>query len=305
MIKIGECIHMIAASVKEAIASRDKTFMQNLALLQVEKGAEAIDLNIGPQKKAGPEIMTWMVESIQEVTDVPLSLDTTNAAAIEAGLKVCQKKAFINSTDATPERLDNLMSLAAKYNANIVALTLGASGLPSTAEARIELAEQILAVAEEKGVPIDNVFLDPLVLTVNGNQDQAPQTIEAMRFFKQMRQPPPMTICGLSNVSNDCPKELRPLLNRIYLIMFLGAGLDSAILDPLDDEIMEALRIIDSKDNSTPKAKLYFDLYNAYAQDEPFDPSSVDMSNPELSDIVKTIQIMEDKTLYAHGYLRL
>jgi len=305
MIVIGESIHLIAKKVKEALANRDTAFIQDLARRQVEKGAEVLDLNIGPQKKAGPEVMTWIVESIQQVTDVPISLDTTNAAAIEAGLKVCKKKAFINSTDATPERLDNLMSLAAKYNANIIGLTLGSSGLPSTADARIELAEQILAVAEDKGVPIDNVFLDPLVLTVNGNQDQAPQTMEAVRFFKQTRQPPPMTTCGLSNVSNDCPNELRPLLNRIYLIMFIGAGLDSAIIDSLDDEIMEALRIIDSKDTSTPKAKLYVDLYNAYAQGEPFDASSVDMSNPELSDIVKTINIMENKTLYAHGYLKL
>jgi 5-methyltetrahydrofolate corrinoid/iron sulfur protein methyltransferase len=306
MIVIGECIHIIAKRVREAIDSRDKGFIQELAKRQVEKGAHILDLNLGPMKKAGPEVMTWVVDAVQKVVDVPLSLDTTNAAAIEAGLKLCQKKATINSTDASEERLSALMPLAAKYNANIIALSLGKVGLPTTADARIELvAEKILPVAMEHGVPTDNIYLDPLVLTVNGNQDQAPETISAVRFFKQMTDPAPMTICGLSNVSNSCPAEVRPILNRIYLVMMLGAGLDSAIADPLDDELMEAVRIIESRDDSTPKGELYLALYDAYALGEEFDTSAVDMTDPELRDIAKTIDVLQNKTLYAHGYLRL
>jgi 5-methyltetrahydrofolate corrinoid/iron sulfur protein methyltransferase len=306
MIVIGECIHVISPRVRAAIENRDKAFIQDLALRQVQKGAHLLDLNIGPQKKAGVEVMSWIVNTIQEVTDVPLSLDTTNAAAIEAGLQLCHKKAIINSTDATPERLNALMPLAAKYGAGIIALTLAATGLPTTAEARIDLAmNYILPAAEEQGVPLENIYFDPLVLTVNGNQDQALHTVNAVRFFKQMTDPPPMTTCGLSNVSNSCPKEVRPLLNRVFLIMLLGAGLDSAIVDPLDDELMQAIRIIETRDASTPEGKLYLDLYDAYARGEEFDPSSVDLSHPGLRDIVKTIQVLENKTLYAHGYLRI
>lgn len=306
MIVIGECIHIIAKRVREAVDARDKGFIQELAKRQVEKGAHVLDLNLGPMKKAGPEVMTWVVDAVQEVVDVPLSLDTTNAAAIEAGLKLCQKKAIINSTDATEERLSALMPLAAKYNANIIALSLGKVGLPTTADARIELvAEKILPVAMEHGVPTDNLYLDPLVLTVNGNQDQAPETVSAVRFFKQMTDPAPMTICGLSNVSNSCPAEVRPILNRVYLVMMLGAGLDSAIADPLDDELMEVVRIIDSRDDSTPKGELYLALYDAFALSEEFDTSAVDMTDPELREIAKTIDVLQNKTLYAHGYLRL
>ena len=306
MIVIGECIHIIAKRVREAVDARDKGFIQELAKRQVEKGAHVLDLNLGPMKKAGPEVMTWVVDAVQEVVDVPLSLDTTNAAAIEAGLKLCQKKAIINSTDATEERLSALMPLAAKYNANIIALSLGKVGLPTTADARIELvAEKILPVAMEHGVPTDNLYLDPLVLTVNGNQDQAPETVNAVRFFKQMTDPAPMTICGLSNVSNSCPAEVRPILNRVYLLMMLGAGLDSAIADPLDDELMEAVRIIESRDDSTPKGELYLALYDAYVLSEEFDTSDVDMTDPELREIAKTIDVLQNKTLYAHGYLRL
>ena len=306
MLVIGECIHVISDKVRKAIEGRDKAFIQDLALRQVEKGAHVLDLNIGPQKRTGPEVMTWMVETIQEITDVPLSLDTTNPAAIETGLKLSKKQAIINSTDATEERLSALMPLAARYKANIIALTLGKVGLPTSADARIELAlNNIIPVAEEFGVPMGNIYFDPLVLTVNGNQDQAMETLNAVRFFKQMSDPPPKTTCGLSNVSNSCPPEIRPILNRIFLVMLLGAGLDSAIVDPLDDDLMEVVRVLDSRDASTAKGKLYLDIYDACAAGEEFDPSSVDMSDPVLRDIAKTVSILQNKVLYAHSYLRL
>ncbi|MEE8470209.1 MAG: dihydropteroate synthase [Dehalococcoidia bacterium] len=306
MISIGESIHIISQSVRTAVESRDKGFIQDLAKRQADRGATYLDLNIGPQKKAGAEVMPWMIETVQEVTDVPLSLDTTNAVAMEAGLKVCKKTPLINSTDSTPERLDALMPLAAEYNANIIALTLAKGGLPTSADARVELAaECIFPKAAELGVLNESIYLDPLVLTVNGNQDQAQETIDAVRFFKQMTDPPPMTTCGLSNVSNSCPAEIRPLLNRVFLIMMMGAGLDSAIIDCLDKDVMETIRIVASRDESTAKGKLYVALHDAYAAMERFDTSTADMSDPELSDIVKTIRIMQNETLYAHSYLRM
>ena len=304
MIVIGESIHIISRHCKLAIENRDKAFLQNLALRQVESGAHWIDLNIGPQKKAGVETMTWLVDIIQEVTDVPLVLDTTNVEAIEAGLKACNKPALINSTDATSERLNALMPLAAEYNANIIALTLGSSGLPSTIDSRLALVlEHILPAAAQYNVPFDHIFLDPLVLTINGNQEQATQAIEAIRYFKQACEPPPMTTCGLSNISNGAPEEIRPLINRVFLTMMLGAGLDSAIMNCLDDELMETLHIIDSGDKSTPKSRLYLSLYNSYVIGEQFDTSTVDMENSELRDIARTIQVLQNQLLYAHGYL--
>ncbi|MBE0480499.1 MAG: dihydropteroate synthase, partial [Dehalococcoidia bacterium] len=280
MISIGESIHIISQNVRAAVESRDKAFIQDLAMQQVKKGADYLDLNIGPQKKAGAEVMPWMVQTVQEVTDTLLSLDTTNAVAMEAGLKVCKKTPLINSTDSTPERLSALMPLAAKYNANIISLTLAKGGLPTSADARVELAaERIFPAAAENGVPNERIFLDPLVLTVNGNQDQAQETINAVRFFKQMTDPAPMTTCGLSNVSNSCPAEIRPLLNRVFLVMMMGAGLDSAILDTLDHEIMDTVRMIKNRDESTAKGRLLVALYYAYAAMEQFDTTSVNAND--------------------------
>src|SRR3972149_11173644 len=203
MIVIGECIHVISTQVRTAIETKDKAFIQDLARRQAEAGAHYIDLNIGPQKRTGVEVMTWMVDTVQEVVDVPLSLDTTNAAAMEAGLVRCQRRPIINSTDATPERLAAMMPLAAKYGANIIALTLTSGGLPTSTDARINLAlENILPVAMEYRVQTEDIFFDPLVLTINGNQDQVAPTLEAFRFFKQMAEPPPRPTSGRSNISH-------------------------------------------------------------------------------------------------------
>ncbi|MBF8304597.1 MAG: Pterin-binding protein [Dehalococcoidia bacterium] len=306
MLAIGESIHVISPKVRTAIESRDKAFIQELALRQVKCGANILDLNIGPRKKDGAEVMNWIVNTVQEVTNTPLSLDTTNPVAMEAGLKVAVAQPLINSTDATPERLNALVPLAAKYNANIIALTLAATGLPTTADARIELAsENIFPICAQHGVPNEHIYLDPLVLTVNGNQDQAMNTVDAVRFFKQMSDPPPMTTCGLSNISNGAPNELRPLINRVFMIMLIGAGLDSAIVDATDKDLMEALRILEKRDDSTPKGKVYLSLSDSYAAGGRFDESGVNMSNPEISDIVKTIRMLEGQTLYAHSYLKL
>ena len=232
MLIIGENIHIISPKVKVAFETQDTAFIQDLATRQVKHGAGMLDLNIGPQRKRGVEVMEWIVDAVQAVTDVPLSLDTTNASAIEAGLKRVKRQAMINSTSCDPERLESMLPLAAKYGARIIGLTMGKSGIPTTADARVQMAmEVLLPKATELGLPLTNLYLDPLVLTVNGTQSHAPETLNAVRFFKQLSDPPPMTVVGLSNISNSVPPEGRSLINRTYLVMLMAAGLDSAIAD--------------------------------------------------------------------------
>ncbi len=306
MLAIGERIQIISKAVRTAIEERDKAFIQDLAQRQVAKGAQMLDLNIGPQKKAGPEVMDWLVNTVQEVVDVPLSLDTTNPDAIEAGLKVCKQKPMINSTNADPKRMGVLFPLAAKYDVNIIALTLRATGLPVSADARVEiLVEDLLPAIEQYGVNLENVYVDPLAMTVDGTQEHAPEVVKATHVIKQVMDPPLHMTCGLSNVSNGAPREVRPILNRVFLVRLMGAGMDSAILDPFDDELMETIRIVESRDDSTAKGRVYLALYDACAADEEFDPSIVDMSDPEQSAILKTIRVLENKVIYAHSYLQL
>ncbi len=306
MIVIGECIHVIASPVKKAIEGRDKAPIQDLARAQVEKGANYLELNIGPQRKAGPDVMRWMIETVREVTSTPLSLDTSNVAAMEIGLQLCKGKSLINSTDATEARLHNFVPLAAKYNTPIIALTMGKEGIPGDADARLELASNVIfPYAAECGVPVENLYLDPLVLTVTCNQQHAQESMKAIRYFKMMADPAPKTTCGLSNISNGAPAEVRPLLNKVFLVMMMGAGLDSAIMDPLDADLMETIRVVESRDDSTPEGELLVRLFDTYVAAEQFNTLDVDVSVPALRDIGKTIDILQNTTVYAHSYLRV
>lgn len=305
MFIIGENIHIIAPRVKEAINNRDTKAIQELALAQVRAGASAIDLNIGPQRKAGVEVMEWIVNAVQEVTDVPLSLDTTNLAAIEAGLKLCKVPAFINSTSAEPERLETVPPVAARYGAKLIALTMAKEGIPVAAEERVAIAmEKLIPRAMEVGIPMEDLYIDPLVLTVAGTQEYVPNAVEAIRMFKQIMDPPPKTVVGLSNVSNSVPAENRSLINRTYLVMLMAVGLDAAIADPLDKAQNEVIRIIETRDDSTPVGRVLLHLYDTTAAMEPFDPSVVDMNDPEQVAIYKTVRILKNETIYAHSYLR-
>ena len=306
MLIIGENIHIIAPPVKAAIEARDAKPIQEMALAQVEAGAGIVDLNIGPQKKRGHEIMPWIVEAVQEVTDVPLSLDTTNFAAMEAGLKVCKQPAMLNSASADPARLDSVMQLAAKYGARVIALTMGVDGIPTTADGRAGIAmEALLPAAEAAGLPVQDVFLDPLVLAVNCNQDVALETVEAIRMFKMMADPPPTTVIGLSNISNGALPEVRPLINRVLMVMAMGAGLDSAIADPMDTVQNEWIRIAEQRDESTPLGKLVVALYDAVAAMDKLDPSLVDMDDQQQLELWKTYRMLCNDTLYADSYLKL
>jgi 5-methyltetrahydrofolate corrinoid/iron sulfur protein methyltransferase len=300
---IGENIHIMSPKVKEAIANRDAKFFQESALKQVAAGAWAVDLNVGPQKKLGHEILPWLVEVVQAVVDVPLCLDTTNLGAIEAACEIIKHQPIINSTSAEPERLEKVPLVAAKYNTRLIGLTMEAEGIPISAEARVNIAlEKLLPRAEEVGMPLENLIIDPLVLTVSGCQQYVPECIEAVRILKETGAGVQV---GLSNVSNAVPNEMRPLINRVYCVMLMGAGLDMMIADPLDKEQNEFIRIVEQRDVSTPVGRLLLALHDAVAAQEELSPDAVDMNDPGQADIWKTVQILLNKVIYADSYLRV
>jgi len=305
MYRIGEEIQVISTKVRKAIEERSKEPIQQLAVDQVEAGADALEVNIGPQKKKGPEVMEWMVDTIQEVVDVPLCLDTTNLAAMEAGLKRAKQQAIVNSTSADPDRLRDVPPLAAKYNAKLIALTMG-KNIPVEADKRVAIAmEQLMPRLMEVGIPMDQVLMDPLILTVSGMQEYCPEAVETIRFLKQISDPPPLTLVGMSNVSNGVPKENKSLVNATYAVMLLAAGLDAAIVDARDETLKEWARIVEERDDSTSVGKLLLTLYDTTAAMEELDPEVVDMDDPEQAAIYKTVQVLQNKVIYADGYLQI
>jgi 5-methyltetrahydrofolate corrinoid/iron sulfur protein methyltransferase len=306
MYKIGENIHIISPSVKQALADRDGAFFVNLARKQKEAGTDAIDLNIGPRKKDGPEVVEWLVDCMQEaVPGMTLSFDTTNLAAIETGLKRWGENTIINSASAEEERLETVPPLASQYGAKLIALCMEKSGIPVSADARVEIAmEKLIPRAQELGIPMENLLVDPLALTVSGCQEYVPESIETVRMIKMVMDPPPMTTIGLSNVSNQVPHAMRPLLHQVYVVMLMAAGLDSAILDPLDAELMGVIESIEGRDDSTPVKALYLKLYDTVAAMEELQPEDVDMSDPKQAAIWKTIQVLMNKVIYTDAYLQ-
>jgi 5-methyltetrahydrofolate corrinoid/iron sulfur protein methyltransferase len=305
---IGENIHIISPRVKEALAEFNGLFFTDLARRQVEAGAQALDLNIGPRKKDGPEIMGWLLDQVcPGAPDAVFSLDTTNLAAIEAGLqKIPRGRAIINSTSAEPDRLERVPPVAAQYGARLVALTMGSGMIPVKADERVEIAlEKLIPRAIEAGVGVENLIIDPLVLTVSGCQEYCPECIEAVRTLKYAWDPAPAVSVGLSNVSNAVPREMRPLLNRVYMVMLMAAGVDMVIADPFDDDLKEAIRIVEGRDASTPIGKLYLTLFDRTAEMGELEPDDVDMADEEQVAIFKTAQVLLNKVIYTDSYLRV
>lgn len=303
---IGENIHIISQKVKDALREKDARFFQDLAARQVAAGAQALDLNLGPRKKDWEEVFPWMVETVEAVTDVPLSFDSTNIQGIEAGLKkVTKAQPIINSTSAEPERLEKAPLLAKKYNTRLIALTMGKSGIPVGADERVNIAlEKLIPRALEIDFPISDLIIDPLVLTVSGCQEYAPELIEAVRTLQYAWDPPPPISVGLSNVSNAVPHENRALINRVYCALLMGAGLQMMIADPFDEELKETIRIIEERDDSTPVGSLYLALHDRVANMEEPTIEDIDVSDPDQVAIWKTVQILLNKVIYADSYLQ-
>jgi cobalamin-dependent methionine synthase I len=302
---IGENIHIISSKVKEAIKERDAKFFQEISVKQVEAGAQALDLNLGPRKKDGEELFPWLVEVVEEVVDVPLSFDTTNLAAIEAGLKkVTKAQPIINSTSADPERLEKVPLVAKEYGAKVIALTMGKGMIPVTADERVNIAvEKLIPRMLEIDFPVTDMIIDPLVLTVSGCQEYCPELIEAIRTLQFVWDPAPPISVGLSNVSNAVPNANRPLINQVYCAMLMGVGLQMMIADPLDTELMEVVRIIEEKDDSTNLSKAYLGISQKVENMEEITADQFNLEDPEQVAIWKTVQILMNQVIYADSYL--
>lgn len=237
MIIIGERINGMFKDIGQAVREHNPEPLQHWAKKQQEAGATYLDVNTGPNAEDQVVAMEWMVNVVQEVSDLPLCLDSTNYDAIEAGLKLCKKPAIINSCPAERAKIERVFPMAVQYGAKIIGLTMDEKGIPKNADNRIALAMELVASADEFGLPMEDLFIDPLILPVNVAQDHAPEVLEAIKQVKILSNPAPKTVLGLSNVSQKSPD--RPLINRTYLAMAMACGLDAIIADANDDALMD------------------------------------------------------------------
>jgi cobalamin-dependent methionine synthase I len=293
MVIIGENIHVIAKPVSVAIRERNATIIQGLAKAQTEAGANYIDLNVGPMKKDTEETMQWLVNAVQEVTDLPMSIDTLNPVAMEAGLKVCLKRPLINSASGKSTSKEQMLPLAKKYNCDVVVSVMTDKGMPPDVESKIESIMDTVAYANELGIPNEDIWVDPILLPISTAGEGQRFTVANLEFIKILGDvlPGVKSVVGLSNTSNGVPEQLRPLLNRTYLMMLGRNGLYSAIADPLDTELISLIK------REMPKIS---ELIHKTMDKEDIDLSTLSQKEVEY---VKTAKVLMGETLYSDAWL--
>ena len=291
VICIAENINIMSKNIGSAMKERKPGPIQAMAAALAENGADYLDLNIGPARKGGDELMDWLVNTVQEVVDLPLSLDTTNPVAMEAGLKAAKYgKPLINSVSLQAERLETGLPMAARYKAGIIGLLWGKDGMPRDANERAAMAVDFIYHANESGIPTHEILIDPIVTPICGDVNQVLAGLEFMGMLKEIM-PEAKSIVGLSNVSNGVPHNLRPYLNRTYLMMLMKNGIYSVIVNGFDAELLKIARGERSE---------YVKLVHEIMDGNMPDPASLDQTGLEY---YKTALVLMGKVLYSDSWL--
>jgi 5-methyltetrahydrofolate corrinoid/iron sulfur protein methyltransferase len=289
---VGENINVMSKTIGPAMKERKADPIVEMAKYEEKVGIDFLDLNIGPSRKAGPEVMDWIVKVVQGAVKKPLALDTTNPEAMEAGLKAHKGKPIINSVSLQPERLERVLPMAKNYQAHVIGLLWGKEGMPRDANERAAMAVDFIYQANSLGIPTEDIWIDPIVSPVSVEINQVLSCLEFMSMLKDIA-PEAKSIVGLSNISNGTPNHLRPVLNRAYLAMLMKYGLYSAIVDAYDEEILTLAR-----DGMPQIVSL---VHRVMDGDEP-DPKSL---TPKELEYFKSTKVLLGKTLYSHSWLEL
>jgi len=263
-----------------------------LARPEAEAGADFLEVNIGPARRDGAELMPWLVETIHAVIDLPLSLDTTNLEAMEAGLQAHKKggRPLVNSVSCQADRMDTGIALVKKYNALMVGLLWGSDGMPRDVNERAAHVVDLVYRANEAGIPSEDIFIDPIATPLMGEINQVKACADLLLMLPEIA-PGCKSIVGLSNVSNGAPAELRPYLNRAYLLMLQKNGLYSAILDAYDNEIMDL-----SRGTRPELSELVGRIMDGAAVDE-------QALTPEQLNYARSVKVLNGEVLYSNSWL--
>ena len=289
---IGENLNVIKTEIGKAFKDRNPEPIQKFALEEKKAGVDWIDINLGPARKGGPELMEWVVKTVQEVvTDIPLALDTSNIEAIEAGLAVHKGTALVNSVMARPERYTVMLPMVAKYKADMVALLWGPDGLPRDENERASLAVELCYAANEAGIPNEQLFVDPIITPVNIQQAQLMSTLAFTQMLQDIA-PGARSTNGLSNISNGTP--WREPLNQAYMIMLERAGMYSCIADYEDTLLLDIAR---------GKRPDLVEVVHKVQDGELTDPNEVPDGEPRT--FARAARVILGHTLYSDSWMNM
>ena len=260
MIFIGERINTGFKEIKAAVLAHDGTAIRDWAVKQTKAKATYLDVNLGAAS-AKVEDLCWMIEQVQAVSELPISIDTNKYPMLKEAVPLCKKPPLINSTTAIDAKMKEIFPIVAEYGCSIIGLVMDEAGSPKTTEKRVEIGGQILATAMEYGIPPDHVFLDPIVMPMKYMQDQAKIILAAASQFQLFSDPPPHVVCGLSNISNGAIHK--KLINRTFAVMMAASGMDAVILDVTDEELVNALLTADLMMNRMIYADSYIEAFRS------------------------------------------
>ena len=271
MIAIAERINGMFTDVKEAIAAKNPAPVADLARRQTEAGAAYLDINVGTAAADQEGTMKWLVETVQAAVPTPLCLDSQKPPVIRAGLSACDtaRGVLLNSSPLSkksdPEVLAKYVAMAQESGGSLIALTMDAGGVPQNVDRRVEIAAEILTKCMEAGLTPDRLFIDPIILPVNvpGAQEQPGNILAAMDQIRLMSDPPPHITMGLSNLSQGTTE--RSLINRVFLAMALTHGCDSAIVDVLDEKLVDGIATAEMLMNKQIYSESFLKAYRSIA----------------------------------------
>jgi cobalamin-dependent methionine synthase I len=259
MIIIGEKLNSTIPAIRPAIENYDRDTIADLAKKQIAAGATFIDINAGMFVDDEPQRLAWMAEVVQEEVAAPLSIDSPNPVAIKRALEVNKNtKVLINSITAEPKRFDEILPLILEYKTSVIALCMGTGGIPQTVLERMKIAEDLVSNLCKAGMAEKDIYLDPLVLPISTGSESGNIALETIR---QMRTEFPKThiSCGLSNISFHLPA--RQLMNQAFMVAAISAGMDGAIIDPLDKRLMSMIYVSEALFGKDKHCKTYLKKY--------------------------------------------
>jgi cobalamin-dependent methionine synthase I len=292
MLCIGENINIMSKTIGPAIKEKNAEPIRKMVKEEAKNGMDFIDLNIGPARKGGPETMEWLVKNVQEVANLPLSLDTTNLDAMEAGLKVHKGVPIMNSVSLQPERLDRGIKMAKEYNCNVIALLWGKEGMPRDENERAVHVVEFYQRAMDAGISAEKIWVDPIVSPVSVEINQVKACVAFMGMLQEIV-PGVKSIIGLSNISNGTPDHLRPWLNRTYACMLIHQGVYSAIVDAYDAALIDIAR------GKRP------DIIEVVVSVMEGRTVNTDDLSEELLKYYKSARVLTGQTLYSHSWLEI
>jgi 5-methyltetrahydrofolate corrinoid/iron sulfur protein methyltransferase len=289
---IGENINIMSEALGPAFAARKADVIKETVAAEVKAGMDVLDINIGPARKGGAELMGWVIGSVESATEKMLSLDTTNLDAMEAGLKVAKNKILMNSVSLQTSRLERGLEMAQKYNADLIGLLWSNEGMPRDVNERAMHTVNFVYKANEMGIANERIWIDPIVSPVSVEINQVKACVEFMAMLPEIA-PGCKSTAGISNISNGAPAELRCWLNRTYLIMLMRYGLFSGIVDAFDGELAAIAR---------GKRPEVIDLVHRMMDGEKPNIASLPK---EIRNYARTALVLTGASLYSHSWLEI